>query len=86
MKFTITTNSFNTFEIVDLLIIKNSMHTKRLTPWVNLYIAQQHPITTRIIYSYLVSCFISLAYKSLTMRQKQTFVIKKKKTICHPCI
>jgi hypothetical protein len=74
MKFTATTNSRNTFEIVDLLITKSSLHTKRLISWANLYIAQ-HPITIRTNFWYLVSCFISLDYKSLAMQQRQTFAI-----------
>jgi hypothetical protein len=36
--FIIAMNSYNTFEMVDLLIAKSSLHIKRLVPWVNLYI------------------------------------------------
>jgi hypothetical protein len=36
--FIIAMNSYNTFEMVDLLIAKSSLHIKRLMPWVNLYI------------------------------------------------
>ncbi len=86
MKFTTTTNSHNTFEIVDLLITKTSLHIKKLTPWANLYIAQQHPITTKIIYWYLVSYFIKLGCKTLIMWQTKPLSLKINKTICHICI
>ncbi len=65
--FRIATNSYNTFEIVDLLIAKSSLHIKRLVPWASLYIAHNTHISIGKTLRYWVSCFISTCHNWLTI-------------------
>ncbi len=82
--FIIAMNSYNNFEIVDLLIAKSSLHIKRSVPWASLYIAHYTHISIGITFRYWVSCFISTCHNWLTMWKRQAFVILKFQPIYHP--
>ncbi len=86
INFTTTTNSHNTFEIVDLLIAKISLHTKRLTPWANLY------CTTTPYYNQNNLLILGVMFHQLRLQiinyatKKKPLSFKRYYSICHLCI
>ncbi len=82
--FIIATHSYSTFEVVDLLIAKSSLHIKRLVPWASLYITHNIHISIGITFRYWLFYFISTCHNWLTMWKRQAFVILKFQLIYHP--
>ncbi len=83
MRFIDAINSCNIFETINLLITKNSLHTKRLIPWANLYITHNTYISIGITCQ--TWCLVSIVQVVVNQvcKKDKSLSFKNFQPICH---